>query len=186
MLTVGISEDLTLVHKDFAKSYHEKVFIELEELGEKKKALLKLQKMIQKHPHFSPFYGLLIAYYWVHDHEKAIEWTKKTYAKFPEDFTAKLAMAKYYAVVEDNMEGVYSIFGRDIKLSYAYPNRKLYHYTEFMNFVFFSVYIFLELDRLSDAEAKLAEIAPFGTDHQTYYACKKMIDNYKMTHLNLN
>ena len=181
MLTIGISEDLTLVHKDFAKSYYEKTYIVLEELGEKKKAFPKLQKMIQKHPCFLPFYGLLIAYCWVHDHEKAIEWTKRMYEKFPEDFTAK-----YDAVIEDNMEGVYSIYGRDIKLSYAYPNRELYHYTEFVNFVFFSVHIFLELDRLFDAEANLAEIAPFGTDHQTYYVCKEMIDNYKITQVNLN
>ena len=77
MLEVGISEDLTIVHKDFAKSYYEKNFMELEEICEKKKALPKLQKMIQKHPHFSPFYGLMISYYWVHDHDKAIDWTKK-------------------------------------------------------------------------------------------------------------
>ena len=108
------------------------------------------------------------------------------YNRFPEDFTAKIAMAKYYAAVEENMEGVYNIFGKDIKLSFAYPERSIYHYTEFMNFVFFSVYMLLELDRLADAEAKLIEIAPFGTDNCTYHSCREMIEKYKISHPNLN
>jgi len=184
MLKIGITEDFTVIHKDFSKTYYIDHFNALTPLLGKPKALEKLQKLIKKHPDFVPFYSLLISHYKKTNQDKAIFWMQRMYELFPGDLAAKLQMAQYYLLVKEDWEGIYKLFGRNIDLSFAVPNRTLFHFTELMDFVTFCIKTLLKLNRVKDAERKLAEIAPLGMDNPAYQECKWEIDNYKMLNAN--
>lgn len=146
----------------------------------KPKYIEKLKKHLKKFPNVAFLYKLLADEYTMQSKEDLfIEFVLRFHKNFPNDFYAKLNRARVY-MLQNNPEGVATIYGEDVNIIKAFPNRKEFHYSEILDFLHFAVRYTLFLGLLDDAirnEMKIAELEPNGSTHKH---AKKLIERFKM------
>ena len=144
-----------------------------------------LQKNIKQFPKVAYFYKQIFdEYIQKGDNELAIKYATLFYQRLPDEFFAKLNMARIYGL-KGEFDKVTALLGENLELSTAFPEKTEYHITEMVNFLVFRIDYFLMVDRLENAiitEHKLAELID---NEPTHVKAKQRILDYKKRRFNL-
>jgi hypothetical protein len=116
----------------------------------------RIQKVIAKYPRQPQFYNYLAtAYTQLGKNTKAREVNRKTYAKFPDYLFAKLGMAQI-ELSEGNYDKVQYYLGESLRLEDLYPDRKIFHITEVLNYYMLVGRYYTDLNDLDSAQEILS------------------------------
>ncbi|MBU1822592.1 MAG: DUF1186 domain-containing protein [Bacteroidetes bacterium] len=116
----------------------------------------RIQKAIAKYPRQPQFYNYLsTAYIQLGKNNKAREVNRKTYDKFPDYLFAKLGMAQI-ALSEKNFDKVHHYLGESLRLEDLYPERKIFHSTEVLNYYMLVGRYYTDRDDLDSAQEILS------------------------------
>ncbi len=177
-ITISITGDIDFLLKEYYPHVQNLLKQCIENVG-KSKHEKELQKYIKNFPKVPLFYKLLCDEFF---RKGKIESYKRFsisyYKKFPEDFFAVLHMAIVHALNEE-LNKVKLLYGETITLQFAFPNKTIYHISEIIDFLSFTVSYCLANHALDDAiinENKLGEILKDSTAHKN---AKEQIANYK-------
>jgi len=99
-----------------------------------KSVIVKLLHLINKYPDVPPFKNFLSSYYAINgEKEKANEMNKELIKQFPDYLYAKLNKVNFY-LAENEPEKVPGVLGVSMELCDLYPERKIFHHEEYLNF----------------------------------------------------
>ena len=99
-----------------------------------KSIVVKLLHWVEKYPDVPQFKNFLCQYYsFTGDIEKAFELNNELLQQFPDYLYARLNKAQFY-LSNDEPEKVPEILGENMELTELYPERKIFHFEEYINF----------------------------------------------------
>ncbi|MCF6349594.1 MAG: hypothetical protein L3J23_01000 [Flavobacteriaceae bacterium] len=145
----------------------------------KLKTRIKIRKYIKKFPKVPHFEELLVVNVLASGTEEEYEVVvRKFFLKFPNFFYAKLHMARVYLYYEQYNE-ISNLYGDTLKLSTAFPNRKVFFIHEMKQFLYFSVSYFITKGRIKAAKERLYQMSTItGSSAGIYKNAQKMIKSY--------
>ncbi len=135
----------------------------------KSKTGAKIQKLIKKYPHIPAFHNYLSNHYkMTNQMDKAYAVNRKLLAKFPDYVFARINLAAEY-LEKKKYDKIPEILGENLDLGDLYPERKVYHASEFDSFMFIVVSYLLEIGEPERAAEKLALLEIMHPDAQFLY-----------------
>lgn len=177
-ITIEVTRDLNFLLRDVPPYVRGLINKNIKNIG-RSKNIDKLRTYLKRFPNVAFIYKMLADEYTAHGKEELyIGLAIKFHKKFPDDFFAKLHRARAH-MLQEQREGVSSIYGDNIDLAKTFPDRRLFHIAEMLEFYHFCVRYCLSMGLLDDAirnEMKLGEVEPNGSTHQN---AKRLIEEYK-------
>ncbi|MBX2926328.1 MAG: DUF1186 domain-containing protein [Saprospiraceae bacterium] len=117
--------------------------------------LQDLQKLIAKYPHLPAFKNYLTKYYMQTGRvEKALEINRKLVQEHPEYVFGVVNLAREHLLREEYDE-VEEILGPSLDLKLRYPNRKVFHFSEFAAFMDVATSYLIQVNRLEEAKQRI-------------------------------
>ncbi|OEJ98819.1 hypothetical protein A8C32_06430 [Flavivirga aquatica] len=146
--------------------------------------LEQIKTAIKEYPKIGFLYKLLVDEY-NDDDELHAKYTISYYEKFPDDFFAKLNMARVF-LTQENYNGITSIYGKNISVLYAFPDREQFHYTEIADFIYFIIRYKISVGDIKGALENEKKLAAITSDKGFLEHVNEMIEFYKNELLELN
>jgi len=149
---------------------------------ENPKTLIEVKKCIKKFPKVPHFEELLVKCVLISGKKKGNEESyeravRKFYLKFPDFFFAKLHIARVYLLYEEYSE-ISNLYGETLKLSTAFPNRKVFNINEINQFLYFSISYFIAKGRIENAQERLDQMFYITGLSGMYKNAQNMIRQY--------
>jgi len=124
-------------------------------IAKDKKVVVKLLHLIEKYPNIPQFKNFLSLYYSLNkDNEKAREINDELLQQFPGYLYGKINLAQFY-LASNKPEKVPEVLGANMELCDLYPERKIFHHDEFLNFYETAGHYYCNINELQKAEAIL-------------------------------
>ncbi|MEM1119241.1 MAG: DUF1186 domain-containing protein [Bacteroidota bacterium] len=148
----------------------------------KKRGLIpRLQKLIKKYPHVPAFQNFLCTYYNFQGNvEKSFEVNRRLLQEHPDYLHGKVNLASEYLYRKD-YEKVPEILGVDLDLQVLYPERKVFHSSEYGGFVNVTCHYLIETNQLEAAESRIEEaneVLPDLASQMRITLMRKRMENY--------
>lgn len=123
-----------------------------------KSVIVKLLHLIEKHPDVPQFKNFLCLYYSLNgDDKKASEINDELLKQFPGYLYGKLNLANFY-IHNNEPEKVPDVLGTDMELCDLYPERKIFHHEEYLNFYETAGQYYCKINEPEKAEAILENL----------------------------
>ena len=123
----------------------------------------KLITLINEYPHIPMFKNYLsVVYNRRGEKSKVREVEEQLFELHPDYLYSKLAKASEYLVARE-FDKIPEILGKTLDLKDLYPDRKVFHFSELTNFLFFVIRYYAATDNLASAQRNmqlLEELAP--------------------------
>lgn len=147
----------------------------------KPKTVDKIFRLIKKYPKNIQLKNYLVTTYsgLGRDNDARIA-NDKILREHPEYFFARLIKANEY-LAENKFEEINDLLGKGINLQDIYPDREIFHITEFLSLQFFAVKYYLKLKDLVQAEIRLQMMADIDEDSPQYRQAQMLYKTFKFS-----
>lgn len=139
-----------------------------------------LQTQIIQYPEIPQFHNYLAAYYQKigekKRHQQAVE---EMFRIFPDYLFGKI-MKSRAALAENDLEAVEALMGEEMDLAKLYPDRSVFHETEFINFQLITVTYFIKKGNLDEAERRLDQMKRVDESHSAVFMLELKIATARM------
>jgi len=151
----------------FAPADEEEYFYSLEILeGDPNGALTILKKLLSKYPGDSDILlNIASAYAFLDRKEESYELFKKNYAAHPERVLSRVMLGMYY-LDQNQADKIPILLDNKYDLKLLYPEKKVFHITEFLVFSFFLATYYFTINELDKANIYLDLLKQFDKDDQ--------------------
>jgi tetratricopeptide (TPR) repeat protein len=131
------------------------------------KVLPRLIKLIKKYPRVPALQNYLSVYYeQLGNHKKAVEINKKIVQKFPDYLMAKINLANEY-ITKQEYDEVPSVLGEALDLQSLYPDRRVFHYNEFVPYMQVVMRYFFATEQIPAVTSRMPMLRELlGKDHE--------------------
>jgi len=127
-------------------------------MAKDKSIVVKLLHWIEKYPDVPQFKNFLCMYYSLTgNNEKAFEVNNELLEQFPDYLYAKINKAQFY-LSNNEPEKVPEILGENMELAELYPERKIFHHEEYINFYKTVAEYYCDIGEQEKAEAILENL----------------------------
>jgi len=127
-------------------------------MAKDKSIVIKLLYWMEKYPDVPQFKNFLSQYYSLTGNsEKAFEVNNELLEQFPDYLYARLNKAQFY-LSNNEPEKVPEILGENMELAKLYPERKIFHYEEYINFSKTTAEYFCDIGEQEKAETILENL----------------------------
>lgn len=130
------------------------------------KAIDKITRLIDEFPSVPILLNYLsVAYNVRGNHQKATELNESLLAEHPDYLFARLNKANFY-IEHDEFDKVPELLGPALELGQLYPDRKVFHIGEIINFYTVIIRYYAAIENLELAEKKLEELKYLAPDYE--------------------
>lgn len=131
-------------------------------------AIDKIKRLIDEFPGIPILKNYLsVAYNVRGNNEKSAEVNERLLSEHPDYLFAKLNKANYY-IEHDEFDKVPELLGTELEISQLYPDRKVFHIAEVVNFYKVVIRYYAAIENLELAEEKLEELSKLVPDYEGY------------------
>src|SRR5690625_2931671 len=141
-------------------------------LNPERKTVKKLLQLIKQYPNNPQLKNhLAIVYQKLGDHNKAMKINQEIIEEFPDYFFAKVNAATQY-IHEQQFEKIPKLLGKDFDLNALYPDRVVFHGSEFLNMQYIAISYYIGVGKLKEAEDRLRLMEEVGEDSDLFIRAK--------------
>lgn len=181
LISFKISTDNSLLDKQnhitpYISSILVKLYSELPK--QRKSTLAKLLKYVNKFPKVPIFKNYLTSYYAINDDiEKARECNLWLLKEHPDYLFGKINYA-FTLIEEEKFEEAKQLLGANLLLHELYPERDEFHIDEVMSYFGVTIKYLFALEKVEEAEIRLAILEEIDDEHPKYLDAKKIEMQY--------
>jgi hypothetical protein len=154
-----------------------------------KSVIGELLHWIEKYPDVPQFKNYLCSYYSVNgDHEKANETNNELLKQFPGYLYAKMNQARF-CIYNNETDKVPDVLGRSMELCDLYPERKIFHYDEYIHYYQTVAEYYCKINESKKAEAileNLYEVADLFDLETDFEQLENLILLSRLEHIDFN
>ncbi len=175
---ITVTEDYRFLWKE-APQLLEKIAHNPDKKLDKLAHIKFLKEKIKEYPDIAFLHKMLVdEYTLIHNDNLHAKYTLVYYEKFPDDFFAKLNIARIY-LEQNEYKNITRIYGKDLSLRYAFPDRKEFHSAEIVDFLYFVIRYHLTLMDIEKAEKARKKVGELNADEEFVAHMDEMIQYYK-------